>query len=142
MDDFSWREEWSVRDRVLDNDHRTLVAMIRILGGGPAQADSQAASVVLMQLLQYAREHFEREEAHMERMGHSGLAAHRRLHEAMLSEVAEAAINRNEFVSANLGASLYQHLVRWLTQHIMVHDMAYALEAEAVANIPPRQETA
>lgn len=141
MVDFTWRDEWSVGDPILDNDHRTLVALIRVLGTGAAKADDRVASVVLMRLLQYAREHFEREEAHMERIGHPGLAAHRVLHEAMLSEVAEAAVNRSEFASASMGNSLYQHLVRWLTQHIMVHDMAYALHSGTACHTP-RQEIA
>lgn len=141
MADFVWKEDWSVGHPILDDDHRTLVALIRVLGTDAAKADDRVASVVLMRLLQYAREHFEREEAHMERIGHPGLAAHRVLHEAMLSEVAEAAANRSEFASANMGSSLYQHLVRWLTQHIMVHDMAYAVK-DGTASEQPRQEIA
>jgi hemerythrin len=141
MADFTWRDEWSVGDPILDNDHRTLVALIRVLGTDAAKAEDRVASVVLMRLLQYARDHFEREEVHMERIGHPDLPAHRLLHEAMLSEVAEAAVNRREFASASMGTSVYQHLVRWLTQHIMVHDMAYALN-NGTACHTPRQEIA
>jgi len=121
----TWDPELEVGDAVIDGQHRNLYRMIVDLDKCMARGDfGQGVLNALNGMKDYARTHFDHEEALMERDGWPGLAAHKALHSHFMEKTVlfggDALID-SEWTSLDM----LRYLLHWLVEHIRVQDRAF-----------------
>jgi hemerythrin len=122
-----WDDSFLVNCEVIDNQHKGLVEMTNelILGceGGNVTQDVLFIKT-LRKAVGYAQTHFATEEKYMQQANYPDFPAHKKEHEAFVSEVAKQLKafeqNRNDPVV------LVGFLKDWLFKHIAVSDKKYA----------------
>lgn len=128
----AWSEAFSVGSAMLDSDHHILLDLLGQLHDAieTGQSQSVVGSVVNV-LTEYAEHHFRREELVMAQIGYPARAEHEKLHRDM-----EARLHaiRDRWLSGQrkaLGEEVAGFLKKWLTEHILAADKAYAPWIEA-----------
>lgn len=119
----SWRNDYRVGVAVVDAEHRFLFSLINAFHD--AYASGQCArdlSIVLTRLVAYAEQHFQHEEALMQREHYPRLAHHKLQHEKLYATIYEL----NEKLAAEL-VSVDRETMRllrhWLVDHILQEDL-------------------
>lgn len=124
-----WIESFSTGIPVMDDDHKTLINIIKLLrmvlhDGAPVAADALASV-----LADHLDEHFRREERLIARTGFNGLDAHRQVHHSSATglEHLRAAVARREFAAA---LEALGELECWMIGEIVEADKSFASFAE------------
>jgi hemerythrin-like metal-binding protein len=135
MSFIDWPGNLATGHHVIDDEHRFLVGITNNLAealeaGGCAENVRQ----VLCDLLDYATEHFSREELLMDRHRYPAADGHKLEHSALLDTISRMLLDfeKNRPISKDLMA-LLQH---WLSDHIGRVDKALALFLLANASRP------
>ena len=121
-----WSDALSVGDPHIDQQHQKLVSIINNLHDAMASQSTQAQLQSLLdQLIAYTREHFGYEERRMRTGHYPDLAAHQKLHAALLQQVGELYA---EFKQGNkfIYMDLMKFLKSWLIEHIQKTDKQYS----------------
>ncbi len=123
MDAYSieWNDELSIGDAELDAEHRHLIQLIAQVPDMPAPGDAP----LLAAALEFAKVHFEAEEAYMRLVGYPGLAAHASDHR-ILTRTLLVHMKRYDEGGTD-PRSLKQFLFRWTRDHIMGEDRKFGL---------------
>lgn len=125
--EFEWRQELCIGVPEMDREHEILVGkindLVRILNSGDLRAKRNEALASYQKLASYVVEHFRDEEELMERIGYSGLASHRKIHERLLNQAVE--FQRALELGSLRKADLISFLSDWLISHIRGTDMKY-----------------
>ncbi len=121
----AWKEAYSVNDPSLDAQHQQIIENINELRD--ALENASAANVtrrMLDRLVQYTREHFDREEEFMRTAGYpqSELLAHKALHDAMRRRTIGLRAN----LSLLTAHDVLVFLKDWWVNHIQLEDKKYA----------------
>ncbi|SFN24580.1 hemerythrin [Formivibrio citricus] len=115
-------DKYCVGHPMIDTDHRMLAEYINLLYEA---VDSGALvseqSHLFAQLIGQTKEHFQREEALMQKMGYPGYAKHKAEHDMLLEEVQELLVRFNAG-SVALTGNLFSYLEEWLTFHEVTSD--------------------
>lgn len=126
MQKMDWDPSFSVGVRLLDHQHKQILAMInllvsRFLGG---DARSETTSELLSKLTQYAREHFRTEERLLAEHGYPGLASQKDEHKAYRLRV--VALCQDAMAhKASTSLELLGFMGEWWVHHIRETDMQY-----------------
>jgi hemerythrin len=121
----SWNPDLSVGVRVLDEDHKKLIAMINELHDSMLKGHSNdVVGGVLRRLANYTVEHFQREEKFFAQTNYPAAAAHKREHEKLKTQVM-AEIQKFQAGTAGIGMETLTFLRDWLKHHIQESDKAY-----------------
>jgi hemerythrin-like metal-binding protein len=121
----TWNPDMSVGVRVLDEDHKKLIAMINELHASMLQGHShEVVGGVLRRLANYTVEHFQREEKLFAQTGYPAAAGHKREHEKLKAQVM-VEIQKFQAGSASIGMETLTFLRDWLKHHIQESDKAY-----------------
>ena len=120
MGNMVWKEEFSVGNAMLDEQHRRLVELVNRVDGGEPLDDILAA------LQDYAEKHFRDEERLLESVGYPDLDKQQHQHGAFTAwldrlyrehcEEGDSAVTRHD---------LQRYLRVWLANHLLVYDMAF-----------------
>jgi hemerythrin len=122
---FEWSEAFRVNVRRLDNQHRTLFAMVNELSekigasGTIAGHDREKKA-----LLHFTRDHFAQEEKLMEKHRYPRLAAQRKEHAELVS-LLERFIGSGERRRRARASTAVDYLKDWLIRHILLEDLQY-----------------
>jgi hemerythrin-like metal-binding protein len=120
--DFSLKYLISVGNEVMDSDHKMLLTLCQKIHDS-TRPDRKIDDLerALDELLQYTREHFDREEAEMRRINYANLIPHTEDHDKQIQNVFKL---RNLFGDANplLTVQVSRYLGKALLQHIAAHD--------------------
>lgn len=123
---FPWSDEYSVHLRVIDNDHKDLVATVNALHDAIREGSAKGEiGHIIGNLAHYVEDHFKREEALMETYDYPGLAEHKRIHRHLTRMVYAI---RTVFASKPMEidpAKLLRFLRDWLVHHIVDEDRKY-----------------
>lgn len=131
MSYFEWTPDMSVGLARLDDDHKGLIAIINRLAetlGKPGQ--HATIDQAFRALLRYTEIHFGREEAVLNAVHYPPLEGHRAQHKDFIHDILEM---RQAFGNASdeeAQRELLDYLKTWLTNHIMIEDMAYRPSVE------------
>ena len=123
-----WREDISVGDNQIDDDHKGLIAIINaaedVINGSGSRRDLER---VLERLEQYTREHFAREEALQRQVGYPFHEAHVLEHKNLIRTLNEIRGRVSGAKDAYSYEKVLQGLVDlledWLMNHVMLHDL-------------------
>ena len=122
----TWTEEMSVKVKVLDDDHKTLIAMLNSLNEGIESGHARKTlESVIEKLSNYTRIHFAREEKMFEQTGYPMGQAHKAEHALLARRVMNLQARFEAGQSRELGMETMAFLKSWLTDHIMGSDQKY-----------------
>jgi hemerythrin len=123
---FSWTDELSVGSTFIDNDHRKLIGLVNQLHEAMSQGQGkEILKNVLVELIKYTKEHFRREEEHMQKIQYAERTAHKVEHDKLLNEVLDLQKKFNDG-SVMLTIQVSKFLREWLVTHIMKSDQKLA----------------
>jgi hemerythrin len=119
-----WTSNFNTGIDVVDNQHKRIVDMINLLRAARRRGNTEAIGAVIDDLIDYTMSHFAFEEAMMEDAGYALAHAHKRVHDLLVRHVNEC---RRRFRDGeDITDELNGLLSRWLFDHILHHDAAYA----------------
>src|ERR1039457_5589336 len=85
---FAWHDDLSVGNSFIDNDHRNFIALLNNLHLAMDEGKGQQVlETVLSDLIQYAQEHFKREEFVMQGMRYAEFLQHKQEHDKLTLKV-------------------------------------------------------
>jgi len=122
----AWKPAYSVKIASLDQQHQKLFSIIDQLQHALEMAKGQSVvKSVLDQLVSYTIQHFQAEEALLEKQGYPALPSHRAQHKALVDKVLNF---QKEYAEGKHGVApqLMMFLQTWLRDHIMKTDMQYS----------------
>jgi hemerythrin len=123
---FAWSDDLSVGSSFIDNDHRKLIGLVNQLHDAMSQGHGKdILANVLVELIKYTKEHFRREEDHMQKMQYADRAAHKVEHDKLLDQVLDLQKKFNDG-SVMLTIQVSKFLREWLVTHIMKSDKKLA----------------
>lgn len=128
---FSWSNDLSVGNDFIDRDHRKLVDMVNALYNALSQGKANdVMGKVLNNLIVYTKEHFQREEAEMQRIKYAQFISHKQEHDRLIREVEQL---RQKFdAGGSLSAvQVGAMLSDWLRNHIQKVDVQLASALKA-----------
>ena len=121
----TWKPEFSVNVKAIDEQHQKLIGMINLLNS--AMAEGKGRSVlgeIFNSLADYASVHFATEEDLMVRFAYPEYAEHKREHEKGVRKIAEF---KSRFEKGETATSIdvISFLTSWLNTHILQSDKRY-----------------
>ncbi|WP_072908662.1 bacteriohemerythrin [Malonomonas rubra] len=122
-----WDQSYSVGVAQLDEHHKKLIAMINELSFAMKNdRGQQVVKDIVLEMVDYARMHFNVEEELMRKSGYLGLLQHLKEHEVFSRKADELAqrCQEGDFV---LSAEVVNFLSDWLKAHILENDKKYSL---------------
>ncbi len=114
---FTWSDEYSVGNEVLDSQHKHLFD----LGNRIQQAKPSEAKAYVMSLYKYIRLHFTEEEHHMEKIGFPGVDGHRMMHEQLITRLNDL----SDGFTPDMIDELARFLHDWILNHLLKEDHQY-----------------
>ncbi|GAA6170530.1 bacteriohemerythrin [Colwellia sp. KU-HH00111] len=122
-----WTAELSVGIDSIDEQHKKLVNMINALNEAMLTGSSnELLGKIFTGLAAYTQKHFAYEEALFAEYGYADSKQHKRQHRELIAQVVELKQKFIENPQQTMTADLMLFLKRWLTNHIMKTDKAYA----------------
>lgn len=126
MAQFLWTDDLSTGNAFIDGDHHKLIDMVNALFESMAKGQGKdIISKVLNNLIIYTREHFDREEAEMQRIRYIASISHKSEHTKLIKQVAELKASLNAGQKINVLA-VSSFLSDWLRNHILTVDKKLA----------------
>ncbi len=122
-----WSENYSVKVKTIDNQHKKLVDLINELHGAMREAHGKdVLGKILNELTEYTVFHFSTEEKLMNDNGYAGYVAHKAEHDKLTKQVIE--LNGNlKSGKGVISQEVLFFLKDWLLNHIAVTDKKYSL---------------
>lgn len=121
-----WHDSLAVGHAAIDHDHMYMMGIINRLGEAvAAHRDREIIGIILGEIADYTRVHFEREEDLMRRNGDPDLPGHKREHDQLLDRLAELTLDF-ERGQSEITHNTMDFLHDWLTLHIMRSDLKLA----------------
>lgn len=119
---FEWARDLVIDDGPIDADHRQLVDLVNRLHDATSQGQGQdIVGEILTALVDYTREHLQREEALMAQHGFANLEDHKVWHRAFVDQLTTLE-TRYQGGSIAVAALLSSVLRDWLSLHIRRSD--------------------
>ena len=128
----AWSEAYSVGSARIDSDHRILFSLFAQLHEAleTGQGHDVVGSVVNV-LAEYVEEHFRHEDQLMERAGYPDRVRHQESHRVLERQVRDIRDRWMEGEHHALSQDVLVVLRNWLSDHILVADIAYRPWVEA-----------
>lgn len=120
MAEIKWADNYSVGVPLLDEQHKQLIKMLNSI---QAKYDQGIMFDVIMQMFNYAAEHFRSEEALMRKHAFSGLDRQIQEHKMFLRKASEFA--GKDLSDPGAYRQMVTFLAEWLVHHILHEDMQY-----------------
>ncbi|MFV0437636.1 MAG: bacteriohemerythrin [Desulfopila sp.] len=124
METIKWNDSLSVGVQEMNRQHQKLIAMInRLIEEQHTLTEPATIAELIMEMTDYAEEHFRAEEYLMAEYGYDRLRDQEQSHRAFIDKTVE-------FMEAKVGpnllsVALLEYLGSWLTNHILHEDMQY-----------------
>ncbi len=134
-----WRERYSVGNDTINTDHQEIISIINDLYNS-LQKHSETTELreILDRLLDYTRQHFEREERLMKKAEYPNLEEHKAKHRELTRKTRELA-EQCCGTDADISRETMAFLKNWWIDHIIARDMRYKTYIEKLKSpIPGR----
>lgn len=125
MEKIIWDEGFSVGVSEMDRQHRRIIDIINsLIEKQDIGVDSEIISDTLIMMLEYANEHFRREEQYMLESGYPDYSRQRREHNEFRKRTAFFSIDTIRHKTA-IPKEVLAYLKEWWVNHILNADMKY-----------------
>ena len=123
----SWDDAWKIGVAEIDEHHQTLVKMVQKLFGALITAQgADYVKQIVVELIDYTRYHFQREEEIFAEHGFDQLEAHEAKHQVLIKQVLDISQDLlKEGTSEDLSEDVYHFLKHWLADHIINEDLKF-----------------
>ena len=118
---FSWSDEMSVGNSVIDADHKAFLDLANLLTLWSSKADETIIESAITILEEYVRGHFFREEKAMKAMGYKDYVGHHLRHEHFKARIA-AIVKLYREGTRSAAHGLSELVGTWLIKHIKNDD--------------------
>jgi hemerythrin-like metal-binding protein len=126
MEQFIWRDSYSVQNEELDSHHRRLIAIFnKLYDSFLANAAGDAIELTINELISYTNYHFEAEENYMTDRSYADIEAHKSLHAFFIEKMTHLH-HRNSMHDAGVAKELVVYLGNWLINHVLQEDRKYS----------------
>jgi hemerythrin len=117
-----WNQDLILGNQVIDYQHKRLVGLINDLYEIQEKEDfkEELVEVIVEELKQYAKFHFDTEEKYYKKLNHEGLTEHRKIHRSFEETINSFLSDRDKF--EDVGQELFSFLKDWLEKHIKIED--------------------
>lgn len=125
MEKIVWDEGFSVGVSEMDRQHRRIIDLINsLIEKQDIEVDSEIISDILAKMLEYAHEHFRREEQYMLESGYPDYSRQREEHNEFRKRTPSFSIDviRGK---ATIPKDILIYLKEWWVNHILNADMKY-----------------
>ena len=125
MDFIGWRNEYSVGNEEIDNQHKKIFKLINELYEAfVTKKNDLSTDEVLAELRDYSINHFKMEEKMFEKYNYAYKVEHKKEHESFINTV-DNIIEESKGNKKLLSMKLTNFLQKWLVNHILEEDMKY-----------------
>lgn len=121
-----WNDAMSVGNAELDHDHRRLIEIVNQLGVNVELRNHNSIDFILDDLTSFVHEHFRREAAYLERIGHPGRVQQRELDATIMARIDNARWKYLQGFLTAIEDELLSLLTQWLHRHIRGEGRQYA----------------
>jgi len=118
-----WREQLSVGNDLIDNDHKHLITIINQAEDTLATMNLSSLKSVLNSLADYSKFHFAREEWVAGAAGFPQVPQLHQSHEALIKKLTEVSQELDTELSETAAQNLVQFLRDWLINHVIKEDL-------------------
>lgn len=125
-----WEEKYSVKNTLLDTQHKKLVGFINQLHDAMKRGKGKdEVGSILNSLASYTKSHFATEENYLKSIHYSELATHKVIHQNLIKQVEQliSEVDNNKLLVVT---DTMNFLKNWLADHIMKEDMKYSKVAQ------------
>jgi len=123
---FKWTDDFSVGIQEIDEQHKMLFELINRLFLAALKREDHARTLeILDTLVDYTKTHFALEERLLDAAGFPGLAEHQQEHLKFVEKM-HSMVQKFLVEERTITFELINFLKRWLKEHILETDMAYA----------------
>lgn len=119
----AWREALSVGDPRIDGDHKKLIGFVNDLYDAiEGEKSDRVVGNIILELVQYTKDHFAREEACMRATNYPDYQRHKKIHAALTGQVLIMAEKYVRTPTHEVKKELIDFLAAWLVEHIIKED--------------------
>jgi len=123
----TWNDDWLIGQEEIDLHHKTLVDMIQTLFGALITTQGKDyINKVFVELVEYTKYHFKREEELFEEHGFDQLERQKNLHQTLVTDllgISQTIIAHGS--SEETSEEVYDFLKHWLIDHIIEEDLKF-----------------
>ncbi len=122
-----WNDDWATGVVSIDSDHKYLVALIqKLFNGMMSEKGTHFLNTIFVEIIEYAKYHFKREERTYEQYQFDKIEEHRVLHQQLINQIlnkgAKLVEKGNE---QDLSFEILDFLKHWLVNHIVKEDLKF-----------------
>jgi hemerythrin len=122
----TWSDKYSVKNSLIDSQHKKLLTIINDLHTAmKAGKSKEIMQKIIDDLVMYTKEHFKTEEDIMLRAKYSGFPEHKVEHDLLAKKVVDFQ-NNFRLGKAALSMDVMKFLNEWLINHIQKSDQKYS----------------
>jgi len=134
LDIFPWNENFETGIEEIDEQHKTLIMLLNKLANSLTQDETFEIEETFAELAEYAKYHFESEEAIWKKYIHeqSLIDEHKDSHDSFLPEVIKIKEENSHKSIHEIIEEILLFLIRWLAFHIIDEDKRLALVIKSI----------
>jgi hemerythrin len=122
-----WNEQYSVKVKELDNQHKRIFEIINKLDSHMRQGKGkEILGSVLIDMVEYTKVHFAAEERILRDNGYPDYDQHKAIHEKVTEKVSSIHRQYLEGNGSHLSIEAMNYLNNWLQKHILGTDQGYS----------------
>jgi len=122
----NWSEQYSVKVKELDNQHKKLFDIINKLDSNMRLGKGrEILGLVLKDMVEYTKVHFTTEERILRNTGYPDYDKHKSIHENVTEKVSSIHKKYLEGNALTLSIETMDYLKNWLSKHILGTDHMY-----------------
>lgn len=120
-----WNESFSTNNQTLDTQHKELFRLANIVDKiNPRTTTKTEIGVLIKAFFNYMNEHFQEEEAYMQKFDYPFLKDHQKLHQDIIKSMTKLIQEKKTTGELQEGIKSISHT--WLVEHILGNDLKMA----------------